>query len=118
MSLEARKFPRRSLVSPVGCLSHGNYHVAQLNQLGEGGCLVESEFVMAIGDTIVMTLKIPGGQFFCGRGQILYTKKSSNSGFMLYGCRFNELHLDVKRSIRAFVADKTEIEAKNDLDFH
>lgn len=113
MPHDMRKSPRRNLKQTAGCLLKGTYHVVGLSQLGEGGCMLESDLVFTEGAEIVVTIQVPKGVIFSCRAQILYLKKGR--GFIQYGCQFSQLDLGIKRSIRAFVASKTEEEAQQDL---
>lgn len=108
-----RKSPRRNLERSAGCLFQGDYHVLNLVQLGEGGCMLQSGLVFPNGAEVVVTLQVPDGAMFSSRAQILYSRKAGK--FMQYGCQFSTLELTVKRSIRSFVAAKTEEEAQQDL---
>lgn len=101
-----RKYPRRALKRKMGVLCNGHYFVAESGELGEGGMSVVSEFVLQVGNKVVVSFNIPGGGFVSLRGEIKSVEKANSSGLVTHGVSFQEISFSHKRQIRTFVSSR------------
>jgi len=98
-----RRVPRRPIENRVGLLHKGQYHIVWGFELGEGGLLISSPIVLADGDRVVLTLRIPEVLQGVITGTVVYGIKK-NSDEARYGVRFDDIDFETKRKIRNFVA--------------
>ena len=106
---DIRKSPRRTLKQTAGLLVAGKYFQVDVEQVGEGGLGFATGLVLDMGTNAVLHFFVPNGGLIIVRLEVLYTRDQENIHH--YGCRFLNLQLGAKRSIRNFVAAKTEEEA-------
>lgn len=112
---KVRRTPRRTYARAIGVLSHGRYEVFQATQLSEGGIgfMAKKEFVA--GDMVVISLIVPGGGVVVARGQILQGQGLDQTaehavGQLIYGVKFIDMSLPLRRLIRNYVTAKTQAE--------
>ena len=115
--IEARRVPRRVFMRPVGLMRHGTYQVVQALQLSEGGMLFQATPEQAaigfrVGDTVVISIIIPGWRSIVTRGEIIYTRPASGSADTQFGIRFQPLAIQLRRFVRIYVTAKTQAEAE------
>lgn len=108
-----RRFPRRFLMRPVGCLENGGYVMGNGVEIGEGGMKLESSQTMVMGQIVVVNFFIPQKDFVTATAEIVYTAENTPpSQLRTYGMKFVKLSFESKRLIRDFIAAKTALEAK------
>lgn len=101
-----RKYPRREVKRLIGVLCSGQYFVAQTSELGEGGMSIVSDMVMEVGQRIVVSIHIPGGDFISLRAEVKAVHKKNSEGLVNHGVRFEQIEFKHKRQIRAFVSSR------------
>jgi hypothetical protein len=111
-TIENRRSPRRVFRRPVGILLHGDYHVCQALQLGEGGMMAIINIDIPAGTKLIVSLFLPGGGYALIQAEVLYNVDSDEG--KAYGMKFDVVPLAQKRFIRNYVSAKTEQEAKED----
>ena len=116
--IESRRTPRRVYKRPVGVLCAGRYSLTQALQLSEGGLGFQSAERFGAPCEAVITLILPGGRCVVARAQIIYEKPapSSSPGEFLYGVKFSNLPLHLRRIVRNYVTAKTQAEAEQERD--
>ncbi len=102
-----RRVPRRAFEARIGLLYKGNYIMGQSLEIGEGGMLLRGIEGLGVDDRIVITFKIPEGEYTVVQGLVRYCDTDK----ACYGVEFSNLDFNVKRSIRTYVASKTAEEA-------
>jgi hypothetical protein len=103
-----RRVPRRPIQKRVGILVLGEYHVCYGYEIGEGGMLVDSVLPMAIGQKLVLTIRIPGSIEAVSLASVMYIKEANTpSEKIKYGVSFENVDFEIKRQIRNFVASNT-----------
>lgn len=99
-----RHFPRKTVALKVGVLSRGFYFVSEINELGEGGITLLSEFVLTEESEVVVSFQIPNGDFAFIRGLVVSTEKQMGDPRVTHSIRFTEIDFTHKRQIRTFVS--------------
>lgn len=90
----------------IGILCSGHYFVAHSGELGEGGMAILSEYVLEVGQHIVVSFHIPGGDFVSLRGEVKAVHKKNSAGLVPHGIRFEQIQFAHKRQIRSFVSSR------------
>lgn len=107
-----RQYPRRVMKRKVGVLCDGTYFVCDSGEIGEGGMSILSEFILTEGHEVVVSLQVPGGDFFFLRGVVRSTQKKEGDHLVTHGLSFNEIDFSTKRQIRAFVSARNDLAPK------
>lgn len=116
-----RRTPRRVYRRPMGILVAGHYEVVEGRSLSEGGVsflrqgptattarFAYEEFVKGV--RINISLILPSGAVIILRGEVVY-QNSDKSGSSV-GVKFDEVPLQQRREIRAYVSAKQVGEAE------
>lgn len=104
-----RQFPRREYTRNVGVLCGGTYIVTIGGELGEGGMSILTDYVLDIGNCLIVSFQIPGGDFVSLRAQVKSHIKKGQQ--ILHGLSFTNIEFALKRQIRAFVSKRADIES-------
>ena len=110
-----RRYPRRRFVHRIGVLKNGQYSVGQSVEIGEGGMRVEAGIDVKIGDILVLSFLVTGGSYIVVKSEIRFVKESTGGGYD-FGVAFLNLDFTKKRVIRDYIAAKTEMEARSELE--
>ncbi len=110
--IRRRRVPRRGFDHAVGLLIGGDYRIFQAIEVGEGGVAIRSEMRLPVGQLMVITFKLPEAPPIIVRGIVRYQQTIANSNDVKLGVEFLNLGFDCKRSIRSYVAAKSEAEAQ------
>lgn len=103
-----RRVPRREFNRNIGVLFHGRFTVCQAFQIGEGGLLIAHPINLNIGDTVVVSFKLPNYIPDVVRAVVRYVLEAKGSTPARYGIEFLNLDFTVRRQIRNYVASQIE----------
>lgn len=106
-----RKYPRRAFRRSVGVLFDGEYYVATSGEIGEGGISIVATKHFEMGRQIVMSFRIPGGDFVSLRGEVRSSEADSSGVVHTHGVLFSNIQFTHKRQIRSYVSARTESES-------
>ena len=105
-----RRYPRRSFTRKVGALHQGIYSIVDSGEIGEGGMLILLDSKIAIGDQLVVSFKVPNGEFVSVRVVVKTNDLPGKGKLIGHGVAFLNLPFHLKRTIRSFVAERSELE--------
>jgi len=108
-----RKFPRRGYRKPVGLLYRGKFWLGLGEEIGEGGLGVISNEPVNVEDQVVVTLVVPGGEMAVVRSIVRYCAKRGENQFE-FGLQFVNFNFRFKKTIRDYIAAKSEAEARGE----
>ncbi len=101
-----RKYPRREMPRTIGVLCMGQYMIVSGIDIGEGGLSFQSEFLMGMEKTVVLTFQIPNGEMVSVTATIRNQRQVDER--VLTGVSFNALTFTYKRQIRYYVSSRAE----------
>lgn len=113
--IDSRRSPRRVFNRGVGVLCEGQYEVVQALQISEGGLAFVTASRLNVGDCLVVTMVIPGGNGLVLRGSVVNSRDPIGK-MNSYGIEFKTLDLHQRRMIRSYVSAKTQAEAEREED--
>ncbi len=105
-----RKFPRRVFKRGLGVLHRGQFHICESEEIGEGGLSFTCAEALLVDSLIVVSFRIPGGDFVSLRAQVK-SARPHESGRFVHGISFANIAFSRKRQIRSFVSERTERES-------
>lgn len=105
-----RRYPRRSFTRKVGALHQGSYNVVDSGEIGEGGMLILLDSKITIGDQLVVSFQVPNGEFVSVRVVVKTNDLPGKGKLVGHGVAFLNLPFHLKRTIRSFVAERSELE--------
>ncbi len=100
-----RQFPRRDFNRKIGLLCNGHYCIVEACEVGEGGLSFVAYEEFKLEANVVITLKIPHGDFVSLRGLVRYVN-NQDSGQFTHGISFENITFNHKRQIRMFVSGR------------
>lgn len=105
-----RRFPRRQLNKKAGVLCLGHYGLGHCHEIGEGGISFVLENPVDLNTDLVVSVQIPRGEFIIVRG-LSSNIVQTDQGYLV-GVMFYDLSFELKRQIRSYVSQKTEMEER------
>lgn len=108
--IDRRRYPRRNFTRPVGCLYRGGYSVLEAGEIGEGGMLIYSQEILPKQDRLLVSFILPSGTFISIKAEIVNHTKKLGDGRQAHGISFLNLPFQLKREIRTFVAERSDLE--------
>lgn len=73
--------------------------------------MIGSQRKIAVGDLVVITVRVPSSNLFVVRGVVRSALPPVNSSWNRYGVEFQTLEFSAKREIRNFVAQATRYDS-------
>lgn len=102
-TIKRRRVPRRDFQRLIGVLIKGEFFITDGLQIGEGGMLFLSPQKLTIGQTVVLSFRLPQQNFAVLRAVVRY-EMDGDKGPWRYGAEFYEVDFLMKRAIRQYVA--------------
>lgn len=100
-----RRYPRRAFKRRVGVLHRGHYYLADSEEIGEGGMAILLPESFQENDEIVVSFRIPSGDFVSLRAQVRSVREMN--GQASHGVAFNDIAFSHKRQIRTYVSARS-----------
>lgn len=91
-------------------MHQGVFYISEGEEIGEGGLALRCSRSLAIDTEVVVSFRIPGGDFVSLRAEVKSVRPHP-SGENLLGIAFTHIAFTHKRQIRSFVSERTERES-------
>ncbi len=109
-----RRFPRRGFRKAIGVLYQGHFWLCTGEEIGEGGIGINSMREIPEGARVIITFFVPGAEIAVIRSEARYNTKARIEGQTRVGLQFLDASFDLKKTIRDYIAAKSEAEAQSD----
>ncbi len=88
----------------------GHFLISECLEIGEGGLSFVCGKEIAAESLVVVSFRIPNGDFVSLRAQVRSVRPAAPGGFT-HGIAFTDIAFTHKRQIRSFVSERTEKES-------